>query len=133
MGVFNESAAFFFMGMSGWWSVNALLWAESPIYVNENYAHAHEGSPEGPAISNWLNIACQVGNIFPFAYKAVLSSKRQAANLNATILASNAVAVATCIVCAMYWEGARPRARPPARPRLRRRRPAAAAAPPPPR
>ncbi len=91
-----DSALFFVMGMSGWWTVNAIVWAETPIFVAE--------TAEKQAIGNWLSVACQVGNIFPFVYKGKFSKKRQQEILAWSILVCQAIAIATGVMTAVAWK-----------------------------
>ena len=49
-------------GASGWWASNAIT-AEFPVFV--------KAVPEGNRFPNLVNVAFQVGNVFPFLYKAV--------------------------------------------------------------
>ena len=91
-----DSVLFFVMGMSGWWTVNALIWAETPIFVAKTV--------EKQAIGNWLSVACQVGNIFPFIYKGVFSKAKQQDILVWSILICQAIAIATGVVAAVAWK-----------------------------
>jgi hypothetical protein len=91
-----DSVLFFVMGMSGWWTVNAIMWAESPIFVAE--------TPEKQAIGNWLSVSCQVGNVFPFIYKGIFSKAQQAKILSWSILVCQALAIATGVVAAVGWK-----------------------------
>ena len=91
-----EYALFFVMGMSGWWTVNALTWAQVPLFVQR--------TQEKEAIGTVLNLACQLGNIAPFAYKAIFSKATQAAILPGSILVSQLIAVAVAVVAAFYWD-----------------------------
>lgn len=90
-----DSALFFVMGMSGWWTVNAIMWAETPIFVAETV--------EKQAIGNWLSVACQVGNVFPFIYKGVFSKEKQKELLQWSILACQGIAIATAVLTAVTW------------------------------
>ena len=91
-----ESLLFFVMGMSGWWTINAIQWAESPIFV--------ERTPERQAITNLLMVTCQIGNVFPFVYKGVFSKQTQARILPASIMVCQIIAIATGIVVALGWQ-----------------------------
>lgn len=91
-----DSLLFFVMGMSGWWTINAIMWAESPIFVAE--------SPEKQSIGNWLSVSCQVGNVFPFIYKGIFSKAQQAKILSWSILVCQALAIATGVVAAVGWK-----------------------------
>lgn len=94
----KQSLLFFVMGMSGWWSLNAMMWAESPIYINSKI-----GTPEGNTITNWLSIACQIGNVFPFLYKGAFNKEQQARILTGSVFMSQLIAVVSCLVCAFWW------------------------------
>eukprot|EP01052_Picozoa_sp_SAG31_P007941 SAG31_NODE_389_length_16370_cov_4.517915_17_plen_510_part_00 len=94
--VTTEVALFLMMGMSGWWTVNAILWAETPIFVAD--------SPEKKRISNLVSVACQFGNLFPFCYKAVLSRKLQKKYLGASIVTCQVIAILAAGLCAFGWE-----------------------------
>ena len=91
-----DSALFFVMGMSGWWTVNAIMWAETPIFVAE--------TAERQAIGNWLSVACQVGNLFPFVYKGAFTKKKQQGILAWSILICQGIAIATGVVTAVTWQ-----------------------------
>jgi len=91
-----ESTLFCVMGMSGWWVINAIQWAESPIFVYF--------TPEKERIGNWLSVACAIGNVFPLVYKCFLSKEAQSKLLPAIILGCQVLAAATAVVCAMAWK-----------------------------
>lgn len=92
----GESVLFFVIGVSGWWSLNAIQWAESPIFV------AH--TPEGAKVTNLLSVACQLGNFVPFLYKLLLSKTMQARILPLSVLLSQGIAIGAAAVCALFWE-----------------------------
>ena len=91
-----DSALFFVMGMSGWWTANALTWAEVPLLVQR--------TPEKQAIGTVLNLACQFGNLAPFAYKALFTKERQAEILPYSILGCQIVAILCAVACSAAWE-----------------------------
>lgn len=94
--VATEVGLFLLMGMSGWWTVNAILWAETPIFVAQ--------SPERKRISNLVSVACQFGNFFPFLYKAIFSRRLQKKYLAASILTCQVIAIAAALLCAFGWQ-----------------------------
>jgi hypothetical protein len=94
--VVGEFFLFLVMGMSGWWTVNALFWAEIPLEVAK--------TPEKKAISSILNLACQAGNVVPFLYKAVFSKEQQRRILPYSIIACQLTAVVVAVVAACFWE-----------------------------
>ena len=79
-----DVAAFFFLGMSGWWVYNS-LYMESPIFVqcqngtkqsdidmssNSTPAGSYKCTlPEGKNITNQMSIMGQIGNLFPLLYR----------------------------------------------------------------
>lgn len=93
--VLRESAAFLVLGMSGWWTLNALL-NELPVFVCQ--------SVEREQIGNQLSVATQLGNMFPFIYTAASSRATQQRLLVANTVGCQAVALAVAMVCAMGWE-----------------------------
>lgn len=91
-----DTLLFFVMGMSGWWVINAIQWAESPIFV--------DFTPERERIGNWLSVSCALGNVFPVFYKGALSKDAQSRLLSGSILTCQALAVVTAVVCAVGWK-----------------------------
>ena len=88
-----EAGLFFVMGMSGWWTANA-IYAETPIFVSD--------TPEEQAIGNVLGVATQIGNLFPFLFKA-LSKQRQVELLGRSILACQLAAIAAALLTGLLW------------------------------
>ena len=89
-----ESIVFFTLGMSGWWMGNA-IYAEMPFFVLY--------LPETQAIGSTVTLAIQVGNLFPFLYKGLLTAEQQSRHLSTAVLLSQAVATATGVMCALVW------------------------------
>lgn len=91
-----EAGMFFVIGVSGWWSENAMQWAESPIFV--------EKTPEKAAIGNLLSVACACGNIFPFVYTKLLPSDTQTKILPAVVIICQAIAVIAALGVGFGWQ-----------------------------
>eukprot|EP01052_Picozoa_sp_SAG31_P030677 SAG31_NODE_3167_length_4584_cov_7.199110_4_plen_312_part_00 len=90
----NESVAFLVLGMSGWWTANAIL-AQIPTFVVD--------TPEQDEIANQLNFFLQLGNIFPFAYTALMKGSTQQRWLVVNILGCQLTAVVVAMVLAVSW------------------------------
>ena len=90
-----ESIVFFTLGMSGWWMPNAIT-AEMPFFVLY--------LPEKQAIGSTVQLSMQIGNLFPFLYKGLLTAEQQSRHLSTAVLLSQAIATATGVLCALVWK-----------------------------
>ena len=90
-----ESIVFFTLGLSGWWMGGAIT-AETPFFVLY--------LPEKQAIGSTVQLSMQIGNLFPFLYKGLLTAEQQSRHLSTAVLLSQAVATATGVLCALVWK-----------------------------
>lgn len=78
--IMKESLAFLVVGMSGWWTLNAVL-AQLPTFVVSSVEHDE--------IGNQLSTFTQLGNVFPFVYTAFFTEAVQQRYLVRLRLASS--------------------------------------------
>ena len=90
-----ESIVFFTLGLSGWWMGGAIT-AETPFFVLY--------LPEKQAIGSTVQLSMQIGNLFPFLYKGLLTAEQQSRHLSTAVLLSQAIATATGVLCALVWK-----------------------------
>eukprot|EP00039_Didymoeca_costata_P018848 m.335241 g.335241 ORF g.335241 m.335241 type:complete len:485 (+) comp17545_c0_seq1:149-1603(+) len=97
--VIGEFILFISLGMSGWWSANAIL-AELPTFVDQ--------SVEGKKIANLLSVSVQIGNIFPISYKFIcsycLGARRASRILPFVVTMILLVAIGALIVSSFTWD-----------------------------
>jgi len=90
---YKELATWCLTGMSGWWSLNAII-AELPHFVAV--------LPEGPTMGNLIAVCTQLGNIAPITYKAIY--RHNNGRLTHVIATFQGLAALTLITCAVSWD-----------------------------
>lgn len=97
--VVAEVFVFMIFGASGWWASNAIT-AEFPVFV--------KAVPEGDRFPNLVNVAFQIGNVFPFLYKAVtgwcMSAESRRKAISSTVFILLVFGCAVLLLAAFFWD-----------------------------